>query len=52
MISILNKLIFLDERRLLALVPKGQKKKAKYLLNEFNERGDELTWNTGKYFSK
>ena len=35
-----------DERRLLALVPKGQKKKAKYLLNQFNERGDELTWNS------
>jgi hypothetical protein len=38
---------FPDERRLLTLVPKGHKKNAKILLQEFNERGSELTWNSG-----
>ncbi len=40
-------LLFLDERRLLTLVPKGHKKNARILLKEFDERGNELTWNSG-----
>ncbi len=39
--------LFLDEKRLLTLVPKGQKKNAKQLLKQFDERGSELTWNSG-----
>jgi hypothetical protein len=30
----------------LTLVPKGHKKNAKILLNEFDQRGSELTWNS------
>jgi hypothetical protein len=46
---IYNKNILIsDEKRLLTLVPKGHKKNAKILLKKFDERGSELTWNTGK----
>ncbi len=31
---------------MLKLIPKGNKKPAKLLLNEFNARGNELTWNS------
>jgi hypothetical protein len=36
-----------DEKRLLTLVPKGHKKNARLLLKQFDERGSELTWNSG-----
>ena len=35
-----------DEQRLLKLVPAQHKKLAKVLLDEFNNRGTELTWNS------
>jgi hypothetical protein len=35
-----------DEKQLLLLVPKGLKKNAQHLLEEFDKRGNELTWNS------
>ena len=35
-----------DEKQLLLLVPKGLKKNAQHLLAEFDQRGNELTWNS------
>lgn len=35
-----------DEKRLLTFVPKNHIKTAKFLLKEFEKRGDELTWNS------
>ena len=35
-----------DEKQLLLLVPKGLKKNALHLLQEFDKRGNELTWNS------
>lgn len=35
-----------DENQLLALIPKKFQKNAKILLKEFDERGQELTWNS------
>jgi hypothetical protein len=37
---------FTDEKRILKLIPKGNKKAAKILLSEFNARGNELTWDS------
>ena len=34
-----------DETRLLKLIPTHFQTQAKFLLNQFNERGNELTWN-------
>jgi hypothetical protein len=42
--------LFSDEKRLLTLVPKGQKKNAQKLLSQFDQRGSELTWNSGDYY--
>lgn len=42
-----------DEERLLSLIPKRFHVKAKVLLNEFDNRGNELTWNSsGTLFIK
>lgn len=38
--------LFSDEKQLLILIPKGQKKKAKQLLMEFEKRPNELTWSS------
>jgi hypothetical protein len=46
-LSNVKSLIFIsDEKRMLKLIPKGNKKAAKLLLNEFNERANELTWDS------
>lgn len=42
-----------EELRLLSLIPKRNQKNAKLLLDEFNNRGNELTWNSnGNIFVK
>lgn len=35
-----------DEKQLLQLVPKSKKNTAKYFLDQFDARGNELTWNS------
>jgi hypothetical protein len=35
-----------DEQRLLKLIPARHRKQASTLLNQFNKRGNELTWNS------
>ena len=35
-----------DEKRLIRLIPSRHKKQATILLQEFNDRGNELTWNS------
>ena len=46
MLSRYYKIQTLDENRLLLFIPKGEKKRAKQLLSEFDQRPNELTWNS------
>ena len=46
MLSRYYKIQTLVENRLLLFIPKGEKKRAKQLLSEFDQRPNELTWNS------
>jgi hypothetical protein len=45
-LDLITKPFISDEKQLLLLVPKGLKKNAQHLLEEFDKRGNELTWNS------
>ncbi len=38
--------MFLDEKRLLKLIPPRHRREAEVLLEQFNKRGNEFTWNS------